>query len=48
MNGTSLGRSPSKNHRSFSAQEVEKYFKNQEVSCEQGLQSGKRQQASFL
>ena len=42
MNGASLGRSPSKNHRSFSAQEVEEYFKNQEVLCEQGLQSGKR------
>ena len=27
--------------------EVEKYFKNQEVSCEQGLQSGKRQRVSF-
>ena len=36
MNKASLGRSPSKNHLSFSAQEVEKYFKNQEVSCEQG------------
>lgn len=32
----SLGRSPSKNHLSFLDQEVEKYFKNQEVSCEQG------------
>ena len=36
MNTTSLRRSPSKNHGYFSTQEVEKYFKNQEVSCEQG------------
>ena len=36
MNGALLGCSPSKNHLSFSAQEAKKYFKNQEVSCEQG------------
>lgn len=27
MDGASLGRPPSKNHLSFSAQEAEKYFK---------------------
>lgn len=36
MNAASLERSLSKNQGCFPAQEVEKYFKNQEVSCEQG------------
>ena len=41
MNGTLLGRSPSKNHLSFSAQEVEKYFKNQEVYANRAYKAAK-------
>lgn len=36
MNTALLGHSLSKNQDNFPAQEAEKYFKNQEVSCEQG------------
>ena len=43
-----MERSLSKNQGNFPAQEVEKYFENQEVSCEQDLPSGKRQRASFF